>query len=87
MLLIRAADWVEEVRAVAQQAIAQRLVPEYIPAFVQNLVLLEGESFASGRATALMPAIEGFLTSTQAAPRLASGVNQRDRGVRRAASR
>jgi HEAT repeat protein len=86
-LLIRAADWVEQVRKSAVHAIRDRLVVDYIPVFMDNLVLLEGESFETGRASRLAPAIEQFLNSSEALPQLVRGLNHPDRGVRRAASR
>lgn len=86
-LLIRAADWVEPVRKAAARSIRERLVVDYIPTFMDNLVLLEGESFESGRAARLAPAIEQFLNSDEALPQLLRGFNHPDRGVRRAASR
>lgn len=86
-LLIRSADWVEQVRKAATQAIRERLVGDYVPTFVDNLVLLEGESFEIGRATHLSPAIEGFLNSSEALSQLLRGLKHVDRGVRRAAAR
>lgn len=86
-LLIRTADWVEQVRKAAIQAIRDRLVSHYVPTFVDNLVLLEGESFETGRASQMAPAIEEFLNSSEALPQLLRGLNHVDRGVRRAAAR
>jgi HEAT repeat protein len=86
-LLIRAADWVEPVREVATQSIRDRLVVDYVPVLIDNLVLLEGESFETGRAAALTPAIERLLSSGEALPQLLQAVSHPDRGVRRAASR
>lgn len=86
-LLIRAADWVDQVRGAAQRAIEDRLIPEYIEMFIRNLVLLEGGSFETGRASSLAPMIEKFLISPEASSLLIKGLRNPDRGVRRAASR
>lgn len=41
-LLIRLSDWVPQVRSVAEDAVEQRITPEYLPHFVDSVVLLEG---------------------------------------------
>lgn len=86
-LLIRAGDWVRQVRDTADRAIRDRLVAAYVPVFVDNLALLEGESFETGRASGLMPAIEQLFDSGEARSHLLRGLNHADRHVRRAASR
>jgi HEAT repeat protein len=86
-LILRAPDWVPEVRSLAQEAVTARLTPAYLPALVSCLALVEGESFATGRASALSPAIDSLLADPGSMTALMQGLQQPDRPGRRAAAR
>jgi hypothetical protein len=86
-LLLRAADWVPEVRELALEAVSARLKPSYIPALVSCLVLVEGESFSAGRASAVGPAIDALLSDPRTGDLLLRGLTGPDRPTRRAAAR
>jgi HEAT repeat protein len=86
-LLLRAADWVPEVRELALEAVRARLKPSYIPALVSCLALVEGESFAAGRASAVGPAIDALLSDPRTGEVLLRGLTGPDRPTRRAAAR
>jgi hypothetical protein len=86
-LLLRAADWEPKVREPAQEAVRARLTPSYLPALVSCLALVEGESFTSGRASAVRPTIEALLSEPSSGEVLLRGLTGPDRPARRAAAR
>jgi hypothetical protein len=86
-LLLRAADWVDEIRTIAQEALTGRLTASYVEPLVSCLALVEGESFATGRGRALRPAIDSLLADPRSADALLHGLTASDRPSRRAAAR
>ncbi len=86
-LILRAADWVPEVRRLAQDAVMARLTAPCLPALVSCLTLVEGESFATGRASSLAPAVDALLSDPESADALLAGLSLPDRPSRRAVAR
>jgi hypothetical protein len=86
-LILRAADWVPGVRRLAQDAVMARLTAPYLHALVSCLTLVEGESFATGRASSLAPAVDALLGDPESADALLAGLSVPDRPSRRAVAR
>jgi len=83
-LLIRANDWVPQVREAAQEAIRARLQPGYAGHFVRNLALVERLSRCGhGDHTALVAQIFALLLAPASRPALEAGLDSPDRQVRR----
>lgn len=86
-LLLRLNDWVSQVRQAAQQAVGERIKPEYIEHFVQSLALvirLERTERADHR---LIEEISGLLTSPAARPALIAAMRHHSARIRRASYR
>ncbi len=83
-LLLRANDWVEEVRAVAQDAIQRRIAAGDVQPFVANLDLVFRLSdVRRNDLRALVDAIRGAIASPSARDALRAGCQSHSRSVRR----
>jgi hypothetical protein len=83
-LLLRANDWVPQVRGLALDALRARLVPEYVGAWVRWLYLvLRLGGRGSADAGPLVDAVMALLRSPESAAAVWAGLGPPDRTVRR----
>jgi len=82
-LLIRAADWVAQVRVAAQSEICRRLQSRYADAFVSCLSLLDRLRRSERFAPELGDSIKGFLKEPGSAHALQKGLESDNHGIRR----
>jgi HEAT repeat protein len=84
-LLIRANDWIEQVREVATQALRERADREYVPHLVRNLPLIARLRKAGRRDHApLVQALEDIVAGEAAFRDLIAAIGGSDRHLRRA---
>ncbi|MBS1956437.1 MAG: hypothetical protein JST89_19780 [Cyanobacteria bacterium SZAS-4] len=87
-LLIRLADWVPQVRTVAENAIEQRIKPEYLHHFAHNIALIERIKLKQryhglAKRTALIVQITNALLQPANRQILLNGLQDKDIDVRR----
>ncbi len=84
-LLLRLNDWVREIRAVARQAVRDRLRPDYARHFVVNLSLVDRLlECGRDRHEHVVREVHTLLASPEASGALRIGCTSEDRAVRRA---